>query len=588
MMRNVLGWASALLLAVGWAGGASAGAAGMGCGDSSSAAPVAVTPLDAGFDAPLDSPGPGPVSITISPVMANVLTCTSQIFTANVMGPDDQSVFWSVPPAGAGTVDTNGKYTGPTTTPQPPTTTVTATTLADFGVSASASVTLATAFVGKGAPIGGSVTTAELASRVGVYPHSVAANGKRVYGVWPSNPASTTSVSMKLARSDDGGTTWNAPKVAISATLKSPQTTADAWMECPAVAVDPKNPDIVYVVGKITGSSSLAAGVGADDQTTALAVSKDGGATFTTRVIHVGAGDTCPDLSAPAADTIVVEAPAQGDCAAGDPDLRVWSDAANGAGFATGTGTAPYLAAGLTLALANVNKAPTCATRIVVAQNGTTGNGGEATEAPRLFTNGKGRLCITYIGSTIPGDGTTSTNAYVQCSDDAGRTFSDPVNLDPTSAKSIDHSSAIGAFAPDGNVAVLWTQSPDATNQKALPHVAVSKDGGRAFAAPALVPTYVVPGGGAPVPVVNPTVVFDASGIFWLAYRSSDGGPDRILVDKSCDEGKTWSGAVLVNGPEASVATNGMKWPALFVTEAAAPSVVASASSALTAFALIP
>jgi hypothetical protein len=583
-MRNVLGWASALLLAA----GLSAGAAGTGCDDSSAPAPLAAAPLDAGVDAPVDSPAPGAVSITISPVMANVLTCSTQIFTATVMGPTDTSVSWSVALPGTGTVDTNGKYTGPTTTPQPPTATVTATPLADLSASASATVTLATAFVGKTAPIGGSATTAELASRVGVYPHSVAANGKRAYGVWPSNPAGATTVSMKIARSDDGGTTWNAPKVAITATLKSPQTTTDAWIECPAIAVDPTNPDIVYVVGKITGSSSLAAGVGADGQTTALAVSKDGGATFTTRVLHVGAGDTCPDLAAPATNTVVVEAPALGDCAAGDPDLRIWSDAANGAGFATGSGTAPYLAAGLTLALANVNKAPTCATRIVVAQNGTTGTGGEATEAPRLFTNGKGRLCITYVGSIVPGDGTTTTNAYVQCSGDAGRTFSDPVNLDPTRAQTIDHSSAIGAFAPDGNVAVLWTNSPDATNQKALPYVAVSNDGGRTFSAPALVPTYVVPGGGAPVPVVNPDVVFDASGILWLTYRSSDGGPDRILVDKSCDEGKTWSGAVLVNGPESAVASNGMKWPALFVTDAAAPSIVASASGALTAFALIP
>jgi hypothetical protein len=583
-MRNVLGWATALLLAA----GASAGAAGAACGDSSTPAPVAPAPLDAGFDAPLDSPAPGPVTLTISPVMANVLTCTSQIFTANVMGPDDKSVSWTVTPPSTGTVDTNGKYTGPVTTPQPPTSTVTATPLADLSVSASATLTLATAFIGKSTPIGGSATTAELASRVGVYPHSVAANGKRTYVVWPSNPTSAATVSMKIARSDDGGTTWNPPRVAITAALKTPQTTTNAWMECPAVTVDPTNPDIVYVVGKITGSSSLAAGVGADDQTTALAVSKDGGATFTTRVLHVGSGDTCPDLTAPAANTIVVEAPAQGDCAAGEPDLRVWSDAANGAGFATGSGTAPYLANGLTLALANVNKAPTCASRIVVAQNGPTGNGGEATEAPRLFTNGKGRLCITYVGSIIPGDGTTTTNAYVQCSDDAGRSFADPVNLDPDRATSIDHSSAVGAFAPDGSVAVLWTNSPDATNQKALLYLAVSKDAGRTFAAPALVPTYVVPGAGAPVPVVNPAVVFDASGILWLTYRSREGGPDRVIVDKSCDEGKTWSGAVLVNGPEASVASNGMKWPALFVTDAAAPSVVASASGALTAFALIP
>ena len=215
---------------------------------------------------------------------------------------------------GAGTVDTNGKYTAPTTTPQPPTATVTATALADLSVSASAAITLATAFTGKSAAIAGSATTAELESRVGVYPHSVAASGKRAYDVWTSNPASATDVSMKIARSDDGGATWKPAVVAITANLETPQTTTDAWMKCPAVTIDPKNPDIVYVVGKITGSNSLAIGVGADDQTTVLAVSKDGGATFTSRVLHVGGGDTCPDLTAPAANTIVVEAPAQQNC----------------------------------------------------------------------------------------------------------------------------------------------------------------------------------------------------------------------------------------------------------------------------------
>ena len=581
-MRSVIGWGSAILLVT------AVSAAGPGCDDSSTPAPRAVPTGDAGPDAPLDSPGSGPVTITISPTMANVLTCSSQIFTATVMGPTDTSVSWSVPPPGAGTVDTNGKYTAPGTTPQPPTATVTATPLADVTKSASASVFVATAFVGTGGAIAGSATTAELTSRVGVYPHSVAANGPRAYAAWPSNPASATTVTMKLARSDDGGATWKPGVTAITATLKTPQTTTDAWMECPAVTIDPLNPDIVYVIGKITGSNSLAIGVGADDQTTVLAVSKDGGATFTSRVMHVGGGDTCPDLIAPAANTIVVEAPAQSDCPAGDPDLRVWSDAARGDGFATGSGTAPYIAAGLTNALINVNKAVDCAHHLVIAQNGTTGNGGEATEAPRLFTDGKGRLCITYIGSLIPGDGTTTTNAFAQCSDDAGRTFSDPVNLDSDRAKSIDHSSAIGTFALDGRVAILWTNSPDATNQKALPYVALSSDGGKTFAAPLLVPTYIVPGAGAPVPVVNPAIAFDANGVLWFTYRSSDGGPDRILVDKTCDGAKTWSGAVLVNGPEASVATNGMKWPALLMSAGDAPSVVASGTAALTVFALSP
>ena len=584
-MRNIIGWTGALLLV----SGASVGLIGAGCEGSPAPAAVATDAGDAGPDAPEDSPAPGPVSVALSPAMANVLTCSAPTFTATVTGPSDKSVSWTVTPPGVGTVDINGKYTAPTVTPQPPTATVTATPLADLSVSASAAITLATAFVGKGAVIAGSATTAELESRVGVYPHSVAASGKRAYGVWTSNPANATSVSMKIARSDDGGTTWKPAVSAISATLKTPQTTTDAWIECPAVTIDPKNPDIVYVIGKITGSNSLATTVGGDDQTTVLAVSKDGGTTFTTRVMHVGGGDRCPDLTAPAANTIVVEAPSQQSCAAGDPDLRVWSDASNGDGFATGSAASgSYLAAGLTLALGNVNKAASCALRIEIAQTGTTALAGNATEAPRLFTNGKGRLCITYIGTIAPGDGTSTTNTYAQCSDDAGKTFSDPVKLDPDRAMNIDHSSAVGAFSPDGSVAVLWTNSPNATNQTALPYVAISRDGGKTFAAPSLVPTYVIPGTSVPVAAVDPTIAFDANGVLWFAYRSKDGGADRILVDKTCDLAKTWSGAVLVNGPEATASMNGMKWPALLASTGDAPYVVASASAGLTAFTLGP
>jgi hypothetical protein len=83
--------------------------------------------------------------------------------------------------------------------------------------------------------------------------------------------------------------------------------------------------------------------------------------------------------------------------------------------------------------------------------------------------------------------------------------------------------------------------------------------------------------------------VFDASGVLWLAYRSNDGTPsDRLIVDKTCDLGRTWSGAALVNGPESAVATNGMKWPALITSSGAAPSVVASATAGLTVFTLAP
>ena len=57
---------------------------------------------------------------------------------------------------------------------------------------------------------------------------------------------------------------------------------------------------------------------------------------------------------------------------------------------------------------------------------------------------------------------------------------------------------------------------------------------------------------------VNLAIAFDANGVLWLTYRSNDGGPDRILVDKS------------------------------LMSPGDAPCVVASATSALAVFTLTP
>jgi hypothetical protein len=547
------------------------GAVALGCGSETRANPAP----DAGSDA-------GVVNVTVAPTPAKVLTCTSATFTATVSGISDTSVTWAVTPSGAGAIDGAGKYTAPIATPTPATATVTATSHADATKSGTASVSLATAFPGAAAPFVGSPDTVNIGPTMGVYPHMFAAKGTRAYGVWPSNPGGV-NVSLQVTRSDDGGKTWQAPVAALSAVLSVANT---GTMACPAVTIDPVNPDVVYVLGHVTGKSSLATGVGANDMAVALAVSKDGGKTWTTRVLHVGGGDVCPDLVAPAKDTIVIESPHLQNCD-GTPDLLVWSDTANGDGFANKGPAAAwqrvdeYVAAGYTDALDNVSGKACGQGRVDIGQNGTTGNGGEVTEAPRLFTNGAGRTCIAYVG-TVNLDGNPhpppQTGSYIQCSDDAGKTFSTPVIVDPQSPANIDHSSTIGAFGPSGSVAMLWAASPDGTNQTAVPFVALSADGGKTFGAPARVPA---------VALVNPTIAFDAAGILWLAYRANDGGPgDRVLVDKSCDGGKTWSGAVLVNGTDSGIAN--LKWPVFVMGDGAAPRVVGSGASSLVSFPLAP
>ena len=94
---------------------------------------------------------------------------------------------------------------------------------------------------------------------------------------------------------------------------------------------------------------------------------------------------------------------------------------------------------------------------------------------------------------------------------------------------------------------------------------------------------------------LRPSLVHDGSGYglawednrSWLAYHVYDGAShDRVVVDKSCDFGQTWSGAVLVNGPEGSITD--MLVPALVPTSGSAPHLVATAVDHLAYFSLAP
>lgn len=87
------------------------------------------------------------VSVTISPVMATVITGGQQQFTASVSGSQNQNVTWSVAGAGCsgptcGTISNAGLYTAPASVPSQPTVRVTATAQADPSKSASAVVTV--------------------------------------------------------------------------------------------------------------------------------------------------------------------------------------------------------------------------------------------------------------------------------------------------------------------------------------------------------------------------------------------------------------------------------------------------------------
>jgi len=528
------------------------------------------------------------VSVLVVPESVRVLTCSSHAFAATVIGEPSQSIDWSLSPGGAGSgmVDSAGQYTAPLATPATATVTLTAASHADATKTGMASITLATAF-----PDAPTTITGSTSGTAGVFPHSIAARGARVYSVW-GGPASNQP-SLMVSRSDDAGATWKSPVAAVTVTLAGGLSNSfGSNASCAAIAIDAGNPDVVYVYARMTDENDLGdakVGEPRGGPTSFLAVSTDGAATFTTTVMQVGgtAGGphgwntpgTCGDVVSPAANTVVVESPG-GYGSDGNPDIAIWADGARGAGFASGVALDDdYLANGYTDALDNLLGNHD----IVVQQNGGTNDAGDATESPRLFTDGAGRVCITYNGVTTTSLGQAQSHVYVQCSDDGARTFSTPLVVDP--AQPVDHaiSSPVGAFGPNHAAAILWTNG--ITDGKLL--IAISSDGGATFGAPAAIPTYALPAGAGQAPAQNPSVAYDAAGILWVAYVAYDGVThERVIVDKSCDGGETWSGPVLVNGPESSITD--MRFPAFAVTTAATPSLVATPANHLAYFTLTP
>lgn len=88
------------------------------------------------------APPPPSVLVSVAPPTATLYANGTQSFTATVQNASNQSVTWTITPAGVGTISSNGLYTAPTTISSQQTVTVTATSQADATKSASATVTL--------------------------------------------------------------------------------------------------------------------------------------------------------------------------------------------------------------------------------------------------------------------------------------------------------------------------------------------------------------------------------------------------------------------------------------------------------------
>lgn len=525
-------------------------------------------------------------SVAVTPAHGPVLTCSTQMMSAMVTGSMDQVVAWSVMgDSSHGTIDmASGLYTAPISMPTPSTATVVATAHADGKATGTSLLTLGTAFPSAARPVTGSAGYSSFDT--GIFLHTVAAKGLRMYAAWPDNPTGGTNVGLKVARSDDGGATWMAPVTAFSLPLQPGKLSpSDAFIRCPGLAIDAGNPDVVYAIGGASGPtvSPISTATLDSDNVQLLGVSTDGGLTWTTRILQAGGGPICADVASPAANTVVVIGPGW-DCTVPNAgrDIFVWSDANQGAGFATGkTLQSPqeYFADGYTGGLDDLNNDPGCtAAHLVPESNGGTDSAGDATESPRLFTDGAGHLCTSYIGDINHSNGTMDTNVYVQCSTDAGKTWTAPVNVDGAGAPKVS-TSATGAIAADGTVTVIW-----ADGKPGGLFTASSSDGGKTFSAPSQTPHPVEFSGDTERSIaLNPNIAYDAAGILWAGYRAYDGNTEQVTIDKSCDGGKTWSGPRYLDMTAA-----GIRYPMFALTPGAAPTAAAWASDHIATYTLIP
>jgi hypothetical protein len=505
--------------------------------------------------------------IAVTPQTASVLTCSTETFTAKVTGAGSPTVTWS---AEEGTIDASGVYTAPRQVPAGASDEVTAQAEAD--VTAQAEITLSTAHPTKPAAIGSQTTPK---TTLGVFNHVVASHGDRVYAVTSSEDSKTQDWSIFVYASVDGGVTWKAP-VDLNDAKDRAIPVDDA-----VVTVDPVNPKLVYVLYHYeTGGVAFTKSSDIDDagkgDTDVLAVSTDGGATFTRSVLasaDAGHWGTPGDVVAPAENAVVVIVPSSDPISVTDARPRfvgVWSDKKEGAGFAaTGTGALQgYVADGL--ATPFTGEGDPASPKTPFTRFGDDGGTADLTEGARLFTDGQGKTCVVFVADSQHGataHPVTQQRVYVQCSSDDGVTFTKPVIVDP---EDVNESTVIphlpqGTFGPDGAMAIAWYAGVSRAGNVA--YLSLSKDGGKVWSKPTTPSAYVPPGDPLGAVTTDLDVRYEGS-VLWIAYHAGNYlGTDRIAVDKSCDGGKTWSGPQLASGVEGGTLF-GLEYPGLVVTKA--------------------
>jgi hypothetical protein len=344
----------------------------------------------------------------------------------------------------------------------------------------------------------------------------------------PPADAGAYAHEIRVVRSDDGGKTFAAP-------VKIP---TDA-LSCVSHAIDAGNPDVLYVVHL--------AGSGGAEGHVRLLVSEDGGKTFPTErtigaTVNGGLGMICPDITSPKPGTVLITAERT---AGGDKDHWTGTFVAgnNGKDFPAPDSSDPYYAP-------DTNATPAADFGCAVESNG-------EQRSPRVFSDGNGRACMVYginPGETC-NDG--STDVYAQCSIDAGLTWSAPQKIGNSGPTKLWPT---GAFSADGKkVAFTWTFNPgNGADDEIAFIVSEFKDTVPVFAPPRTYPIdrKLLETNEIHVYTADPILGWQGSDILWLGQTIYRSDTPIIVVDKTCDDGATWSGAVKVTNPNDFDATS--------------------------------
>jgi hypothetical protein len=180
-------------------------------------------------------------------------------------------------------------------------------------------------------------------------------------------------------------------------------------------------------------------------------------------------------------------------------------------------------------------------------------NGGSSygEEAPRLFTDGKGDVCVAFEGYLTSATATIDV-PWVSCSKDNGGTWGTPVQI--STDTSADAHLTQGAFGAGGELTIAWIQEDGTGASSATVHFATSPGldttgNPKTFGAVQKRPQFVIPENTMNAVPTDFTLVYEGDTLV-VAQGFGQSFTAHLLVDKTCDPAqKIWSGAQVVNAP---------------------------------------